>query len=262
MLACSVYVDLNPIRAGLALTPEESAYTSGCDRIRSMGEISTRMPSNDEYSSLETSQRPDAWLCELTLQEVATASSSTNAKSAASTPQESASQAGPIETAVANAIGGCPPSADCGSSAGVAAQVETKRPLPARASDQGFLPIETEHYVMLLDWTGRQLQADKLGAIPDHLAPILDRLGVNRSIWVETVHGFGRLFRQAAGRSISLVGRGARGAGSRARQRLEPPSCRRRARCRVAHSHHHDALTRRACSPYALRSRPRAVSTR
>jgi hypothetical protein len=32
MLACSVYVDLNPIRAGIAETPEQSAYTSAFDR--------------------------------------------------------------------------------------------------------------------------------------------------------------------------------------------------------------------------------------
>ena len=63
---------------------------------------------------------------------------------------------------------------------------------------------------MLLDWTGRQLRADKRGAIPDHLACILDRLGLNRSNWVETVRGFGRLFKQAAGRSSSLVDAAAR----------------------------------------------------
>ena len=50
-------------------------------------------------------------------------------------------------------------------------------------------------FVMLLDWTGRELRADKRGAIPDHLAPIVERLGLNRSNWVETVRGFGRLFK-------------------------------------------------------------------
>ena len=58
---------------------------------------------------------------------------------------------------------------------------------------------------MLLDWTGRELRADERGAIPEHLAPIVERLGLNRSNWVETVRGFGRLFKQAAGRSSSLV---------------------------------------------------------
>jgi hypothetical protein len=53
--------------------------------------------------------------------------------------------------------------------------------LAARASDQRFLPIETRKYVMLLDWTGREMRRDKRGAIPEDLAPILDRLGVDRS---------------------------------------------------------------------------------
>lgn len=93
---------------------------------------------------------------------------------------------------------------------GVAARAQTKRQLPARASEQGFLPIEAEHYFMLLDWTGRELRADERGAIPDQLAPILDRLGLNRSNWVETVRRFGRMFQQAAGRSSSLVDAAAR----------------------------------------------------
>ena len=33
----------------------------------------------------------------------------------------------------------------------------------------------------------------------------MDRLGINRSNWVETVRGFGRLFKQAAGRPRSLL---------------------------------------------------------
>ena len=123
---------------------------------------------------------------------------------------ESASHAGPIATAVADAVGGSQPSADSGPTSGVTAPVEALRRLHVRASDQGFLPIQVEHYVMLLDWTGRELRADKRGAIPDHLAPIMDRLGLNRSNWVETVRGFGRLFKQAAGRPSSLVDAAAR----------------------------------------------------
>ena len=42
--------------------------------------------------------------------------------------------------------------------------------LRARASDQGFLPIDTQKYVMLLDWTGREIRENKCGAIPDNLA--------------------------------------------------------------------------------------------
>jgi len=210
MLACSVYVDLNPIRAGLATTPEESAYTSGRDRIQSMRETSTRSTSKVEDSPIETCERPDAWLCELTLQETATEPASTTAVGAASPWQESASQAGPVATAVADAVAGSQPSADFGPTPGVAAAVAAPRRLRARASDQGFLPIQVEHYVLLLDWTGRELRADKRGAIPDHLLPIVERLGLNRSNWVETVRGFGRLFKQAAGRSSSLVDAAAR----------------------------------------------------
>ncbi len=55
VVACSVYVDLNPIRAGIAPTPEESAYTGVQHRIkhRSSQEKLTRaveMVSVEEFS--------------------------------------------------------------------------------------------------------------------------------------------------------------------------------------------------------------------
>jgi hypothetical protein len=71
-------------------------------------------------------------------------------------------------------------------------------------------PLVVVHDFMLLDWTGRELRAGKRGAIPVHLAPIVERLGLNQSNWVETVRGFGRLFKQAAGRSSLLVDAAAR----------------------------------------------------
>jgi hypothetical protein len=53
--------------------------------------------------------------------------------------------------------------------------------------------------------TGREIRENKCGAIPDNLAPILDRLGLDRSNWVKTVREFGRIFKQAAGRASSLA---------------------------------------------------------
>jgi REP element-mobilizing transposase RayT len=206
ILACSVYIDLNPIRAGIATTPEESAYTSGRDRIRGMLNAQTRLTSEDEPPLIEPCERPNDWLCELTVREKATEPTSTTADRAASIPQNSHSQTGPAVTAVADAVIGARPAAESGPFVGVAA---TRR-RPVRASDQGYLPIEVEHYVRLLDWTGRELRADKRGAIPDHLGPIMQRLGLDQSNWVETVRDFGRLFKQAAGRSTSLVDAAAR----------------------------------------------------
>jgi hypothetical protein len=63
---------------------------------------------------------------------------------------------------------------------------------------------------MLLDWTGRELRAAKRGAIPEHLATILERLGINRATRLDTVRGSGRMFKQVVGRSSSLVDAAAR----------------------------------------------------
>jgi hypothetical protein len=71
---------------------------------------------------------------------------------------------------------------------------------PWRASDKGLLPISLDDYLELLDWTGRQVRSDKPGAIPDHLAPILDRLHIHAEHWVQTVTQFESLFGHVAGR--------------------------------------------------------------
>ncbi len=206
LLACSVYVDLNPIRAGIAATPEESEFTSGCDRIRGLTESAagSRLPRAER--SPATSERPDAWLCELTMRETDVAAATAHPDSApAPLAAQSAGRAEPVAAGLAD---GAIDWALSASSAPVFAEpveASSRWRLPARASDQGFLPIETTKYIMLLDWTGRELHRDKRGAIPDSLAPILERLGIDRSNWVNTVRDFGRMFKQAAGRASSLA---------------------------------------------------------
>ena len=73
-----------------------------------------------------------------------------------------------------------------------------------RASNTGCLPMPFAEYVCLVDWTGRQLRSDKRGAIPQDLAPILERLGVSRDGWLQLVKEFSRLFRRSAGTPASL----------------------------------------------------------
>ncbi len=56
-----------------------------------------------------------------------------------------------------------------------------------------------------MDWTGRQLRADKRGAIPQELAPIRQRLHIGgEEGWLQLMGRFSRPFRRAAGRPQSL----------------------------------------------------------
>ena len=67
-------------------------------------------------------------------------------------------------------------------------------------------------YAQLLDWVGRQLQPGKSGAIPQDLAPILERLGIVSDRFAETVLEFPRWFPRFSGRVRQFAER-ARAAG-------------------------------------------------
>lgn len=72
VLACSAYIDLNPIRAGVSDMPEDSAYTSIQRRITAMKEAQ----SLSDKRKTDTSSAmclPDAWLAPVELDERAEA---------------------------------------------------------------------------------------------------------------------------------------------------------------------------------------------
>ena len=141
VLACSIYIDLNPIRAGLALTPETSEQTSAWRRIQAT--LARR------EGRVAKEAMTDRWLAPIYDR---------------SLPKNQ--------------------------------QFATKG---WRASDKAALGMQLEQYLELLDWCGRQVRLGKTGKIPNHLAPILDRLGIQREHWLDLVQSFGQLFRRIAG---------------------------------------------------------------
>ena len=120
-LAAMTYVDLNPIRAGIAETPEESEFTSVNERIvarqashkvegiASENPIGLTQKQEEMIEDEDSQMASDFWL----------------------------------------------------------------RPIDNEATEgrRGILPLNTDQYIELVDWTGRLIREDKSGGIPDHLAP-------------------------------------------------------------------------------------------
>ncbi len=179
LLACSAYVDLNPIRAAMAETLEQSDYTSIQRRIQAL-----KQQIEDECLN------PTA-----AIESEASASTSidhnTNAVSSAENKQkEKASQLrnrslAPIHLdELRDALQILP------STSGF------------RCSDRGFLNMSAVEYIELLDWLARQVVPGKRGSTPEETPAFFDRLGLGLSagIFCELVANFGKLFKIVAGK--------------------------------------------------------------
>ena len=139
LLMCCIYVDLNPIRAGIASTPEESHFTSIHARIQERrGEP---VPNAPRLMPIEKSPEQD-WRRD-------------------------------------------------------------------RRCD-GLFAMTREQYIALVDWTGRSVREGKPGAIPNDLAPILERLEIDTNQWCREMTGLTRRIGTAIGRAADLAAEAAR----------------------------------------------------
>ena len=182
-LTCAMYVDLNPIRAGVAETPETSTYTSAFERIQS--QLTTALVTEEASATNENNAARDAWLS-------------------------------PIEEIESRGAVAAAPTSESPSDADLSSRnaTQTGKSIPskpnsptARASDRGFLSISLETYLKLLDWTGRAFRIGKRGAIPSDLAPIMERLQLNAETWLDSMRNFSRWFRRAAGSPANMRAR-------------------------------------------------------
>ena len=170
LLACAAYVDLNPIRAAMAETLEESDYTSAQRRMQALraqvqenqaieAGPSTTVSDPKMHDPLKPGlvrklldRAPDGFLSPLELDE-----------------RQS-------------------PLGACASTSG------------SRSSDKGFLPMSAAQYLELLDWTARRIVSDRRGLTPEAAPAIFDRLSIKPEVWCEMVKQFGKLFSVVAGK--------------------------------------------------------------
>lgn len=140
VLTCMVYIDLNPIRAKLAKTPETSKFTSAEERIRGYRARQAKHLNRPSVEIKIPGQQPDEATVDQWLS-----------------------------------------------------------PMGRNANRKDILSIDLPHYLEILDWTGRQLVAEKPGVIPEHFPPILTRLAIDPNHWLESAGRFGKLFSAVAG---------------------------------------------------------------
>jgi REP element-mobilizing transposase RayT len=170
MAACMVYVDLNPIRAGAAGTPEESDFTSIQERIRAWRkEMAAAVPSgtNTEPNVHSRDTIPD------------------NAEGMSYCDSEQ--------------VDGKNDSVDNTDFMG-----EWLCPISGANDRRGILSMTAAEYLDLVDKSGRIIRMDKRGAIESDLRPILLRIGARPQAWEETISGFGERFSLVAGLLSSL----------------------------------------------------------
>ena len=169
------YVDLNPVRAGIAATLEQSDFTSAQDRASACKarQQLARAPQNPTPPQVEliaqtmAESKRDHWLAPIgrPLPE----SQNDNGLSA-------------------SGEGACIP-------------LGKPAPQPATADPPPLLAhLSEERYLELLDWTGRQLRADKRGQLSHDLRPVLERLDLDVEAWVDNVECYGSLFHRLAGK--------------------------------------------------------------
>ena len=77
---------------------------------------------------------------------------------------------------------------------------------PVNSSEMlAFLPINTEDYLDLIDWTARLTRPDKQGKVAATEPTILSKLGFTHSQWHQQMRGTETRYRRAIGSAQSLI---------------------------------------------------------
>lgn len=167
VLMCSVYIDLNEIRAGKAESLPEATHSSIFHRLKA-GQA--YLVKHDQKRSDILEGHPERW------------------------EEEPAPEwLSPIN--------------DASRSNGRNLTLEEEEPQfgQARPSNSGFLPTTLTQYVQICDWIGRQEAKGKRGMIPDDVPPILESLTTKVDSFVDTTLAFNKRFKWYAGSPENII---------------------------------------------------------
>jgi hypothetical protein len=180
LLACCMYVDLNPVRAAMAESPAKSQFTSAYDRMKA--EAGETVES--EAAAMQTINREDAAkiLKNSTPEQLTKRRNDSKKRRGARVARDAWLAPLTLNPRVI----------------GPAANKEG-----VRASDKGFLNMSLSNYLALLYWTGSQGRGDKSGKIAtdcgiEH-ALVLAKLGIAEGMWCDLVWNFKRYFGKSRG---------------------------------------------------------------
>ncbi|MDY0164217.1 transposase [Desulfobotulus sp.] len=198
ILAAMAYVDLNPVRAGMAATPEDSEYTSIKERLDALKvSPALNVPGNAPLSPRPPDDKDPGMAKGI----------ATNRH--AGSPTLSQRVAGTVSRSVAGTLRK-PRNTDSSSSEPSTQPSDTSPDIPPakpRASLAPFdnltdisfaIPFGFHEYAELVDWTGRQLRRKKR-SIREKAPPILKRLGVDAALFVSSMDTLLEQFGTAVG---------------------------------------------------------------